>query len=1167
MTSLSDDQNSFPPDAERLLKQGRTLLQQGQAPAALELLRQALSQTPGELTRVRLRAECHAEIGLALQRIYQPDEALKHLEKSLQLFERSESTEREQARCLCLIAQALWGLARYEQAITRQEQALVLLRPLPDAARDQGICHMNLGVILSLLGRHEEAIREHEQALALHRSVAGTEVDQAKCLANIGGCMGQLQRPIESLARQEEALALLQGAPHTEVLQALCHERVGLAHWDLGCYEEAIDTLERALMLLRGVQGSERAQAKQHAHVGSMLACLGRYLEAQQKHAQALALYRQSAGTERQQAWSLVEIGRSLIGLRRYEEAIEQLESALTLFQPIQGAEREQTLCAQTLGQALVELGRRDEAMAKYDEAMVLLDAIDAPALNRAMGHRLAAEALRRGGAPEAALGRYEEALALYEPEQDREELWQAWYGVGQAREALGDTAGALAAYLTATEYLEGLRDDVAARANKVTFFQDKAAVYGRLIGLLLEGGRTSPPTPPRCGEGRQPVLTPPPAPPRSGEGSRPTEHEASPSPFRGGGQGEGLTIEAGGVGQEERSPDSRLARYGDSPEAIALAFAEAAKARALSDVLGERILSPPPAPPEWVAQEQRLGQEISRLYVELQALGREPGEPGRVLRERVRALELERDILEVRIKRAAPRALLPPPLRSVAEIQALLEPDTALLEYALLPAPAVQLPAPGHPQGVPLQMAEKADPSQPEIVGAPLVGALEPRTGAERLALWVVTREGLRTFLVDLPAGEPDQGLPQMVRRLRLQPGRLSLEERVRLYRYPMERRLKTDGKLGVREHQRAGRLLADLLLPPEAREYLATAGVRQLAIVPDGVLHHVPFAALIVREDPETVAAPRYEACHYLVHDYAVACIPSAMALAALRRAAAERRSQGPDRRRSVLAFADPVFTASDPRGSSPADVSPAGEEAGDGCLATQSPHGGLDEQRLPATAGEARAVAALFPDYAVYETPEKGGECSPSAQSEVYLGVAATKERLRSINLSEFRYLILATHAHVDEENPMRSYVRLTATSRESGFLPAQEIFGLELDAEMVTLSACESGLGRLARGEGIVGLSTAFFSAGARSLLTSLWKVLDEPTASLVERLHAHLRSGDLSRAEALRRAQLEMIAASPPHAHPFFWAFTLMGDWAPHPRAAGAPACSRPAASP
>src|SRR5262249_20825815 len=151
------------------------------------------------------------------------------------------------------------------------------------------------------------------------------------------------------------------------------------------------------------------------------------------------------------------------------------------------------------------------------------------------------------------------------------------------------------------------------------------------------------------------------------------------------------------------------------------------------------------------------------------------------------------------------------------------------------------------------------------------------PRAGAERLALWSVTRDELRAFLIELPAAEGESEFPQMVRRLRVQSGRLGLAERVRLYRYPMERRLRVEGKLSVREHQRAGRLLADGLLPPEAREHLAAAGVRQLAIVPDGILHHVPFAALILQEDPASApaggrptdhpraATPRYEACRY--------------------------------------------------------------------------------------------------------------------------------------------------------------------------------------------------------------------------------------------------------------------------------------------------------------
>src|SRR5262249_39884638 len=210
--------------------------------------------------------------------------------------------------------------------------------------------------------------------------------------------------------------------------------------------------------------------------------------------------------------------------------------------------------------------------------------------------------------------------------------------------------------------------------------------------------------------------------PPRSGEGSPDTAAAAmgtgiSPSPLRGGGRGEGFSL-----------ADPRLAQWGDSPEAIALAFAEAAKARALSDLLRERPVAQA-APRGWVAEEERLGEEAARLYAELRALGREPGEPGRRLRERIQALELERDILEVRIKRAAPRAMLPSPLRSVAEIQALLEPDTALLEYALLPDAGVQAFGRSGVQG------EKDLPS-PERPNA----RTPERLNTERLALWIVT-------------------------------------------------------------------------------------------------------------------------------------------------------------------------------------------------------------------------------------------------------------------------------------------------------------------------------------------------------------------------------------------------------------------------------------------
>src|SRR5437667_8990606 len=122
-------------------------------------------------------------------------------------------------------------------------------------------------------------------------------------------------------------------------------------------------------------------------------------------------------------------MGHDLIGLTRYDEAIEHLAHALELLSPIEGTRREQAACVQTIARALFELGRGEEALAKLAEAEGLLEEVQAPGPDFAVGYRLAGEALRRGGEVEAALERFGRALELYDAEQDREELWQAYYG------------------------------------------------------------------------------------------------------------------------------------------------------------------------------------------------------------------------------------------------------------------------------------------------------------------------------------------------------------------------------------------------------------------------------------------------------------------------------------------------------------------------------------------------------------------------------------------------------------------------------------------------------------------------------------------------------------------------------------------------------------------
>jgi CHAT domain-containing protein len=105
---------------------------------------------------------------------------------------------------------------------------------------------------------------------------------------------------------------------------------------------------------------------------------------------------------------------------------------------------------------------------------------------------------------------------------------------------------------------------------------------------------------------------------------------------------------------------------------------------------------------------------------------------------------------------------------------------------------------------------------------------------------------------------------------------------------------------------------------------------------------------------------------------------------------------------------------------------------------------------------------------------------------------------------------------------------------------------EIFNLKLNADLVVLSACETGLGKETRGEGLVGLTQAFFYAGTSSLVVSLWKVQDRSTGDLMVRFYRNLNNPSLNKSQALRQAQLEMIRKGD-FSHPYYWAgFVLMG---------------------
>jgi CHAT domain-containing protein len=160
----------------------------------------------------------------------------------------------------------------------------------------------------------------------------------------------------------------------------------------------------------------------------------------------------------------------------------------------------------------------------------------------------------------------------------------------------------------------------------------------------------------------------------------------------------------------------------------------------------------------------------------------------------------------------------------------------------------------------------------------------------------------------------------------------------------------------------------------------------------------------------------------------------------------------------------------------------------------------------------------------------------------QSRALVRKEASESALRRFGAA-FSYLHFATHGEFNADAPLESALLLAKDERADGLLTVNKLYSLRLDADLVTLSACETGLGKVASGDDVVGLTRGFLYAGASTVVASLWKVDDRATAALMTRFYDELRSGD--KREALRAAQL---ATREKFLHPFFWAaFQLTGS--------------------
>ncbi len=395
----------------------------------------------------------------------------------------------------------------------------------------------------------------------------------------------------------------------------------------------------------------------------------------------------------------------------------------------------------------------------------------------------------------------------------------------------------------------------------------------------------------------------------------------------------------------------------------------------------------------------------------------------------------------------------------------------------------------------------------------------LEYSLGKERSYLWLVSKNGLRSY--ELANREQIEKYAREVYSLLTTRSSPISGESVS---QKQQRIAAADVRLPAVSAE-----LSQLILGPVAAELQG----KRLVIVADGALQFIPFAAL---PSPTKTAPNTNNEYRALILRHEIVSLPSASALAVQRKNLLQRKPAA----NAVAVIADPVFSLSDdrikarPRNNGPRlDASAA---ANTRLLEHVAEDGKLKIRRLPFTRQEADRILAVSPQNGNFKATDFKANRSIATGPE----------------LSKYRYVHFATHGYLDSERPDLSAIVLSLVDREGqpqdGFLRAHEIYNLSLPAELVVLSACQTGLGKEIRGEGLVGLTQGFMYAGARRVVVSLWNVNDRGTAELMQRFYSSMLKENQSPAAALRKAQAEM-SQQKQWQQPYYWAaFVLQGEW-------------------
>ncbi len=537
--------------------------------------------------------------------------------------------------------------------------------------------------------------------------------------------------------------------------------------------------------------------------------------------------------------------------------------------------------------------------------------------------------------------------------------------------------------------------------------------------------------------------------------------------------------------------------------DALALNASERARARNLLEILTEaRADIRRGVDPKLVEQERTLQQQINaKEYRKYQLLngqrGKKETEELNAIAKEIESLLTQLDEVQAQIRQKSPSyAAITQPgafTLTLPEIQKeVLDDNTLLLEYSL---------------------------------------------GKDRSYLWAVTKTGITSYEL---------------------PKRADIEAAAQEFYKQVNSPQEGSPEVGMK--------LSQMLLAPVASQM----GQKRLLVVGDGILQTIPFAALPIPENTQVslLSAPRPEinlranspsrlkttktpvnsplqrtlamsqgfkpladvnSYTPLLVNHEIVSLPSASTIAVLRRELKDRKPAA----KTLIAIADPVFTPNDDRLKQPRSV---GVSPAETALTRSALDMGVTLDRLKYSRQEAEQILALV----------------PATQRTSAFDFTASRTTATSPNLAEYRMVHLATHGLLNSVHPELSGVVLSLVDENGketdGFLRLHDIYNLNLPAELVVLSACETGLGKDVKGEGLVSLTRGFMYAGSKRVVVSLWSVNDMGTASLMQKFYQQMLEKGLNPVAALRAAQLEMLKTEQ-WKSPYYWAsFVVQGEW-------------------